>query len=84
MPCKSGTLPADAGQQSQAPEAVKVEHKSTDRHQITQADPNILRQTQAQTGKWASGRLDKQASLDQTQNDMTWHGIVQSRSAWHR
>ncbi len=48
----------DAGQQSQALEAVKVELKSTDRHQNKQADPTYTdRHMHRQAmGKWAFGQ----------------------------
>ncbi len=76
-------LLTDAGQQSHAPEAVKVRNKSTDRHQDKQADSNIHRQTQVQTGKWASGHLDRQASLGQAHIDMVWYGMVWYGMVWY-
>jgi len=42
----------------------------TQKYTPKQTDPDIYRQTQAQT---ACGLLDRQASLGQAQNDMVWY-----------
>ena len=62
--------------ESQAPEAVKVKHKSTDigtnRQTPTYTDTHKHRQANGQVGSW-TGRLD----LGQAQNDMAWYVRVQ-------